>query len=226
MKKRLIDEKGIYLISKEASPKKIVIFSHGLSDNHESALISNVSKVLCDNGLGVVVYDFSFAKSKSQPSDELVQEVDDLKFVVSLVKTTINPSEIFLIGKSLGGIVSAMYSSITTDGSIKSITIVGFPFKLGFPPNFRLLKEENPILSDYKSEYAELFKKIGIPTLIIQGDQDDLGEIGECKNFLKSYMSCSLEVVEDATHGFVSRKDKGVTYYDRCAELIINKIST
>ncbi len=224
MEKRLIDKSGIYLISQKTSPSKVVIMSHGLADNHEAALIDSISKTLYNCGVGVVVYDFSFTKNKSQPSDGISKEVADLQHVISTVKSIINPSEVSLAGKSLGGIVSAIYCSSSTGQDVRNLIIVGFPFKLGFPPNFMLLKEENPILPDYKSEYKNLFQKIKTPTLIIQGDQDDLGEIEECKDFLKNYANCSLEVVGGATHGFVSRKDKNVTYYDKCAGLITNKI--
>lgn len=216
----------IYLYSKNTTPKKIVVFSHSLSDNHESDLIKSISTSLYNNGIGVVVYDFSFMKNKNQPSDNLLSEVDELGIVIAKAKEKLNPEEIILVGKSLGGIVSSVYYSRSIFSEISSIFIIGFPFKLGFPPKFKLLKEANPALPDYISEYEKLFGIITKPIFVIQGDRDDLGEIEECRKFFSKYTNCSLYVVNGANHGFVSPGDKNITYYDECSEFIFNKISS
>lgn len=216
--------KNIYFSSNEPKPNIVAIFSHSLSNNHESNLIKEISKKLKDNNIGIISYDFSFAKNKTKPSVGLLEEVNELDFVVSTVKKKLQPKNIVLIGTSLGGIVSAIYCSKNAYAEIQSLFILGFPFKLGFPPNFQLLEEENPILPDYISEYKNLFELITIPTGIIQGDQDDLGGAKECEDFFKQYKKCTLNVIKGASHGFVSAQDKSATYYDECARLIIEKI--
>lgn len=215
---------NIYFYSKNANPKKIAVFSHALSDNHESDLIKNISNSLRNNGIGMVAYDFSFTANKSLPSNTLLSEVGELKHTINKVKEKLCPEKIILIGKSLGGIVSLIYSSKNKIPEISSIFMIGFPFKLGFPPNFQLLREENPVLPNYALEYRKLFKSIKIPIFIIQGDRDDLGGIEECRNFFSNYSNCSFHEVVGANHGFISPENKNITYYDTCGKLIINNI--
>ena len=217
---------NIFLFSKREIAKTLIVFSHSLSDTHESDLSKEITKKLYDAGMAVVLYDFSFTKRGDEPSSDLSQEVDELSVVVSIVSEKIQPEKIILIGKSLGGVVSAMYCSKDVSNAILSLFIIGFPFKLGFPPNFQLLKDPNPILPDYVSQYDNLFRSIKTPIFVIQGDHDDLGEIDECKDFFSKYDNCSLDIVENSDHGFRSPNNENDTSYDKCAELILDKINT
>lgn len=216
--------KNIHFYSKDAKPKVMAVFSHSLSGSRQSNIILEVSKKLQENNIAVALYDFSFKEINAQPSQNLLQEVKDLSIVISEITLAVQPQKIVLVGNSLGGIVNAVYVSKNKNKVIDQLFILGFPFKIGFPPNFQLLKEQNPVLPDYKSEYRNLFKLIDMPVTIIQGDRDDLGEVEECKDFFKEFKNCNLYIVKDANHGFVSPENKEVIHYYDCAKLIIDKI--
>lgn len=223
MKEKLI-EKNIHLFSNKKNAKILAVFSHSLSDNHKSDFAEKITEKLYTADISVALYDFSFTRNKTKPSIDLNQEVNDLSTTVSLVDRRIKPKKIILIGKSLGGVVSAIYCSKNILPAISSVFIISFPFKLGFPPDFKLLKKEDPILPDYINQYKNLFKSIKIPTFVVQGDSDDLGEVNECKKFFSKYNNCTLNVIKDSNHSLVSPKNKDITHYDECAELILNKI--
>ena len=225
MKEVLIGN-NIFLFLKKKTANTLVVFSHSLSDTHESDLAKKITQKLYNAGIAVALYDFSFTKKGGKPSGDLSREVNELDFVVSTVSKKIQPEKIVLIGKSLGGVVNAIYCSKNVSATILSVFIIGFPFKLGFPPRLELLKDQDPILPDYVSQYDNLFKSIKTQVFVIQGDSDDLGEIDECKDFFIKHNNCTLNIVENSTHGFTSPDNKNITHYDKCAELILDKINT
>jgi len=225
MNKKLLDNQ-IYLFSKDDNPKNIVIFSHSLSKNYESSFSQCILKNLYNNNIGIVVFNFSFFKNHTSPSVNLIDEVAQLDSVISLVKKKFKPDKISLVGISFGAIISTLCCPGTKHKEISSIFIIGFPFKLGFPPNINLLQDDNPIFSNYFSEYKRLFELVDRRVFVIQGDHDDLGDIKECINFFNQYNNCTFFEIKGANHGFVSYNNSNINYFDDCSKYILNKLIT
>lgn len=212
------------LYSAIESPKVIIIFSHGSNGDRNTDFMKTVSEgiVKTKNDIGVLTYDFNFA-NRSEPSADLSDEIASLKDQIGWVEKNFPKVNIFLVGKSLGGVVSLKYQADVKNQSVKGIFMLGMPFKLGFPPNLNLLKEPNPVLSNYIAEYASLFKEIMLPVYIIQGDKDDLCDVKELNQFVNAYPNIKLVIVTGATHSFLS-PDQSANYFDQCVLDIVNNI--
>lgn len=224
MNKKLLGNE-IYLFSKDDNPKDIVIFSHSLSQNYESDFFQSILKSLYKNNIGIIVFSFSFLKNNTNPSANLIDEVAQLDLVISLVKDNFSPDKISLVGISLGAIINTLCCLGTKHKEISSIFIIGFPFKLGFPPDINLLQDNNPVLSDYFLEYKQLFKLVNRRVFVIQGDHDDLGDIKECVGFFNQYNNCTVFEIKGANHGFISYKDSGINYFNECSKFILSKLT-
>lgn len=221
-KKLLFNE--TYLISKNDNPKNIVIFSHSLSQNYESDFSQHIIKSLYENDIAIVVFNYSFFKNHANLSVNLINEVSQLGSVVSLVKKIFKPKKINLIGISLGATINILFCSKSNHKEISSIFVISFPFKLGFPPNIKLLQDNNPIFSDYFLEYRQIFKLVNKKIFVIQGDQDDLGSIKECLNFFKGYNNCTVFKVKGANHSFISHIRSNLNYFNDCSKIILSKL--
>ncbi len=221
-KKLLFNE--TYLFSKNDNPKNIVIFSHSLNQNYESDFSQHIIKSLYENDIAIVVFNYSFFKNHANLSVNLTNEISQLDSVVSFVKKIFKPEKINLIGISLGAIINILYCSKSNHKEISTVFIISFPFKLGFPPNIKLLKDNNPIFSDYFLEYKQIFELLNKKIFVIQGDQDDLGNIRECFNFFKQYNNCTLFKVKGANHSFISYKNSSINYFNECSKFILNKL--
>lgn len=221
-KKLLYNE--IYLFSKDDNPKDIVIFSHSLSNNYESSFSQYILKSLYDNSIGIIVFNYSFFRNHTNPSSNLIDEVAQLDSVISLVENSLRPDKISLVGISLGGIISTLCCLGTKHKEIFSIFIIGFPFKLGFPPNINLLQDDNLVLSDYFLEYKQLFELVNRRVFIVQGGHDDLGDVKECVDFFNQYNNCTVFEIKGANHGFVSYKNSSINYFNDCSKLILNEL--
>lgn len=225
MNKKLLGN-GIYLFSKDGSPRDIVIFSHSLSKNYESDFSQSILESLYKKNIGVVAFNFNFFENHTNPSINLMNEVVQLDLVISLVKDKFKPDRISLVGVSLGAIISTLSCLGAKNKEISSIFIIGFPFKLGFPPNINLLQDSNPVIPDYFLEYEKLFKLVNRKVFVVQGDKDDLGDVNECVDFFNQYDNCTVFKVEGANHGFVSYKDSDINYFNDCSKFILSKLIT
>ena len=203
----------------------VAIISHGLSDNSSSSFIRTMAKKIRDlSGVIPITHDFSFARKKLTPSSNLYIEVEDLKAVIDESIKKYAPDSIFLIGKSLGGLVSLAYRRKYAQEPITAVFILGFPFKLGYPPRLNLLSESNPVLPDYFSEYRDLLRELKVPIFIVQGDGDDLGDVQECKELCGEFSNCSMEVIDNASHGFTDVYSINKTFYEECSNLVADDI--
>lgn len=223
MNKKLLSNE-IYLFSKNDNPKDIVIFSHSLSKNYESDLSQSILESLYKKDIGIVVFNFYFFKNNTNPSANLIDEITQLNLIISLVKDRLRPNKISLVGISLGGVINTSCCLGIKNKEISSIFIVGFPFKLGFPPKINLLKDSNPVIPNYFLEYKQLFKLVNRRVFVIQGDRDDLCDVSECIKFFNKYDNCAVFKVKGANHGFISHNDSGINYFNDCSEFILSKL--
>ena len=116
---------------------------------------------------------------KGRPSEGLMREMAQLQGFV-----TECPEETVLIGRSFGGRVCARYAAMN---QVAAVVLLGFPLR---PPGKRRPDDEAALAA------------LTCPTLIVQGDDDELGPLSAFRPLLRKNRALSLQVVKGAGHSF------------------------
>jgi len=106
----------------EASQKcPMVILSHGFGGDMTFHLWEPIIKILNENGIGVLRYDFNgCGQSEGEFQNMTVlNEIEDLLCVISYVRSLSVTENISLVGHSQGGVVTSMVSGDCGDKQIK-----------------------------------------------------------------------------------------------------------
>ncbi|MCR0410327.1 alpha/beta fold hydrolase [[Clostridium] innocuum] len=218
------DDKRIYgqlylpLDTKEKYP--LVIISHGLGGNYETG--ADYAMNLAKQGYAVYCFDFrgGSASSKSSGSTlemSLFTEQDDLNAVIDTLKkrSFIDEKNIFLMGTSQGGAVSAITAAKRKD--IQGMILLYPAFVLvdmaqeqfesvdDIPETYQLLwlrvgRVYAEKLLDY--DIYEEIKKYQEDVLILHGDEDDIVPLSYSQKALDTYPSARLHILHGAGHGF------------------------
>jgi esterase/lipase len=107
-----------------------VIFCHGMFSSKDGYKITNLAEHIVNAGFTLLTFDFSFAGESEGNMSELsvFQEVDDLNSAFFFFKKY-GMKQIHVIGSSLGGLVSLLFSSILKK-EISSQTLIAAPVLL------------------------------------------------------------------------------------------------
>lgn len=106
----------------EASQKcPMVILSHGFGGDMTFHLWEPIIKILNENGIGVLRYDFNgCGQSDGEFQDMTVlNEIEDLMCVISYVRSLSVTKNISLVGHSQGGVVTSMVCGDCGESQIK-----------------------------------------------------------------------------------------------------------
>jgi pimeloyl-ACP methyl ester carboxylesterase len=203
--------------------RAIVVLSHGLSEGETSEFICLLAdEMLRDLPVGVATYSFSFFRKEQGPSANLVEEVNDLKQALEGLPDAFRGLSRILVGKSIGAITTLKYVRDTKDSLVKAIISVGLPLGLGFPPDLQLLPSRAPRKPSFAEEYSALIKELGVPIVVVQGDQDDLCDLRDLYLTMRDSKGGRIEVVPGADHGF--RNVQGEKLWEPCIARIVTSI--
>jgi uncharacterized protein len=217
--------------------KAVVIFCHGYRSTKETSKVALLSTPLLKKGIGLFAFDFS-GRGESEGKFEdttITNYIDDLDSCISFISKY--SSTIFVIGSSLGGLVSLRQA--ICDKRIKALALMApvsiFPWrtereyskegiavwkKKGYTYTYseRLGKmkinysfyEDISRFKDY-SDY-ELIK---IPCLIVHGNNDASVPISHSIKLSEYIKSSQLKIINNADHTFTLEKH---------SEILKNKI--
>lgn len=204
----------------------VVIISHGFGGTRRDT--ARYAEALTSEGIAVYVFDFYGGSENSKSGGSMLDmsvltEKEDLSAVLDGIKQSpsVDGENVFLMGESQGGFVSAMVARDRVK-DIKALILV-FP-ALVIPDDARKLFSSPSEIQDknrvfgYKTvgrkyyeavynmdAYKEImpFKK---DVLIFHGDKDDIVPISYSVRAQKEYDAAELVIVKGAGHGF-SGKD-------------------
>jgi len=215
-------------------PKRImkafptVIFSHAFNDTHESGF--RYAKYLAEYGIATYCFDFcggsTVCKSDGKTIDmSPLTQVNDLNCVVDQMKEMnfVDSNQLFLMGVSQGGFVSAVTASMRNQ-EIRGLILLSPAFELrqkvlemfdspdnssksnelmGMPLGTIYLKDLwNYNIYDHISDYTN-------DVLIFHGDLDEEAPIKYSKKAVEIYNLANIKVFNDEGHHFSStNKDK------------------
>ncbi|MDU5333174.1 alpha/beta hydrolase [Enterococcus sp.] len=200
-------------------PMPTVIYSHGFNGTHENGIL--YAEFLAENGFVTCVFDFCGGSTQSKSDGSTLEmtissEILDLETVILEMKSLdyVDPNQLFLIGASQGGVVSAMTASNHSE-DINGLVLLCPAFVI--PDNARetfssiaeIPKESHMrgmiVGRDYFAEvfnydFLEHIKSFNKHVLIIHGDKDTLAPIRYSERALNIYNSAELEVLPDIGH--------------------------
>lgn len=211
----------LYLPRERQEPLPAVIFSHGFGGSHDVG--DPYARALA--GMGYAVYCFDFrGGSPGSRSDgsvldmSIMTEVDDLTAVMETIRSlpAVNADEVFLMGTSQGGVVSAITTAHHSQ-EVRGLILLYPAFVLvdtaqqlyknaGDIPetSFHLWMTVGrayfePLLEyDVYADVAAYAENV----LILHGDADGIVPLSYSERALDAYPSAQLMVIEGAGHGF------------------------
>ena len=211
------------------------IFSHGFGSNYRELEHHGAGFSL--HNINCVFFDFCGGGPETLSDGTMhemtvLSEADDLFTVISAVRdlTYVDPEEIYLIGESMGGFVSA-YVAAKIPNDIKGL-VLWYPAFI-IPEDARARYEAGkttalglPISPDYNKTAMEidiynLISNYKNPVKIIHGDEDTIVPIRYSEEALKYYDDASLIVFEGAGHSFegkdsVRAREETVAFIEQC----------
>lgn len=213
---------GVIYIPQNAGDKMpTVIFSHGFGGNYQVG--SGYAEALAKKGYVVYCFDFCGGSTGSKSDGSTLEmsiftEQQDLEAVLGMIQEQpfVDSSNIFLIGTSMGGAVSAI-TAANHEEEIKGAILLY--------PAFVLVddaKERFASVEDIPDTYYQMWMTVGHvfaedlldydiygaisaykkDVLLIHGDADNIVPISYSKKAVEVYDSARLEILSGAGHGF------------------------
>ena len=197
---------------------KPLVVSHGFTSGIESNL--HTALAFAGSGIACLVFDFGGGSplSLSQGKFEDVSvptEVQDLESILDWVKEHYAFKDIFLLGSSMGGFVSAIVAAKNPD--IKGLMLIFPAFVI--PDDARAIlgisgsvSPDSPALREnLKKEVLEAHASLNFekaiqgysgPVLLIHGDKDAIVPLSYSQKAKEIYKDARLLVYKDQGHGF------------------------
>lgn len=208
-----------------------VILSHSYSLSH--AAMRGYARSLAEKGMAAYCFDFCGGGSESQSdgstdSMTVFTEVNDLKAVLATVRglDVVHPDSVYLLGSSLGGMVSAL---VAEDEPEKVAGLILFYPAFNMPDLVRQFGDlmngwggsmggswggswgdmgsmfsMSQAFIDALKDY-DVWQHIGTfprPVAILHGSKDWIVPISNSEKAVGLYPNATLHVIEGANHGF------------------------
>lgn len=224
---------GVVYIPENISEKMpLVIFSHGFSGTNMSGVA--YARSLASQGYAVYAFDFRGGSNRSKSDGKTTEmsiftEKADLEGVLNMVKgwDFIDSNNIFLLGSSQGGLVSAMVAS-DYPVLIKGLILLYPAFVIPSDAvkrygTFDKVPETSTLMGMtigrkyYEGVFGfdpyEYVKRYTKDVLIIHGTNDELVPLSFSEDAVKAYPSATLKIIEGGNHGFRGEHDIEATQY-------------
>ena len=217
----------MYYNSASSRKQPAVILSHSSSLTHEA--MSGYALAIAKMGYAAYCFDFCGGSDKSKSdgkTDEMTvfTEVEDLRSVAKTVKSLgyVEPSEVYLLGSSQGGLVSALLADECPDdfaGMILFYPAFNIPEMVSKFSGFgdwgdfgdfgdwgdfggMMSMSEKYINSIKDFDVWSHIGKFSKPVCIIHGTADMIVPISNSEKAVGLYPSATLNKIEGANHGF------------------------
>ena len=213
---------GVLYLPRTAGKKlPTVIFSHGFGGNYRVA--TPYAEALAQRGYAVYCFDFCGGSQKSRSDGSVLEmsiftEQADLEAVIAMLgeQPFVDRENLFLVGTSQGGVVSAMTAAAHKD-TIRGLVLFYPAFVLvddarkmfqrveDIPDSFFLrwmtvgrIYAESVLDYDIYDAISSYDQNV----LILHGDADPVVPLSYSERAVKAYRSARLEIFPGAGHGF------------------------
>lgn len=231
------------IINRPAQTGKVplVILCHGFSGNCERPFIKDLSKSIVEQGMATLRFDFNgHGKSDGEFKNmTVVNEIDDLKSVITWAQHQPWVKDISLVGHSQGGVVVSMVSGELGYGIIKAEVLLAAAAVLRDdalrgntmgaiynPWNFKgdyielphspeagaLLLGKNYVETAMSLPIYDTAANYTGPTLIVQGTHDRIVPYTYAERYKEKISKSELKLIPDENHMF-SRTQKETSVF-------------
>jgi predicted alpha/beta-hydrolase family hydrolase len=140
-----------------------VVLAPGQGYHRGRPILVRSAEALAAAGFVALRFDWAYTAVKGQASEDLSAERDDLEAALAHVRGLEGVTKVVLAGKSLGSLVALARASEKHD-DLAGLVLLTFPMH---PPG----------VPSPRSEGVERLSRVKVPTLVIQGDADPLGDL-------------------------------------------------
>lgn len=211
----------MYLPDGKTGKLPTVIFSHGYGGTNASG--ASYARALAEHGYACYCFDFCGGSRASRSDGKTTEmsiftEQSDLESVITAIRQLdyVDKDNLFLLGESQGGMVSAMAAASCRD-EIKGLMLIYPALCIADDAcrRFASLDEVPAAVSMMgmtigRAYYERLFDfdtfSVIAPyskdVLIVHGDRDSIVPISYSEHAAQVYPSAKLEIISGAGHGF------------------------
>ncbi len=177
------------------SNNKTFVFVPGYSGALQAEVINELREYLVKQE-GINMFGVPIAYQEDTPD---LFNGSQQKLISSLnqIASKVSKTSIVLIAKSLGGSLALFTNK---ELPVSKIIILGSSIVLGWPQRISLLKDSSQSAPDYKSEWITILETLSVPTLILNGDVDDLTDNEFLYRASTLNKNIQLTVIENANH--------------------------
>nr|WP_275974116.1 alpha/beta family hydrolase [Shewanella pneumatophori] len=174
----------------------LIVLTHGAGANMHHEFMTAMANGLAACNTVVARFNFPYMRAnaidgKRRPPDRAPKLIADYALQLTILKQQFQPKRVFLVGKSMGGRMSAILAeTIPVDG----VVCLGYPF---IP-----LSGGEPRL--------EPIERCLAPIMVIQGERDKFGHKGLVETW-PIMDKVQLKWLTDGDHSFKPRKSSGAT---------------
>lgn len=211
----------LYIPQNAGETMPAIIYSHGFGGSHRSG--TQYAEAMAAKGYVVYCFDFCVGSPGSQSDGSTLEmslftEQADLEAVIEMIQGLdyVDSSNLFLMGTSQGGAVSAITAAKHVD-EIRGLVLLYPAFVLVDNANERYQSPEDipdtqffmwmdvgrayfePLLGYDIYADIEAYDK---DVLILHGDEDSIVPLSYSEHAAEVYPSAQLEVLQGAGHGF------------------------
>lgn len=211
----------LYIPQNAGETMPAIIYSHGFGGSHRSG--TQYAEAMAAKGYVVYCFDFCGGSPGSQSDGSTLEmslftEQADLEAVIEMIQGLdyVDSSNLFLMGTSQGGAVSAITAAKHVD-EIRGLVLLYPAFVLVDNANERYQSPEDipdtqffmwmdvgrayfePLLGYDIYADIEAYDK---DVLILHGDEDSIVPLSYSEHAAEVYPSAQLEVLQGAGHGF------------------------
>jgi len=184
-----------------------LLLAHGAGAPMDSPFMAAMAEGLAQRGWRVVRFEFPYMAQrrldgKQRPPDRLPNLLDAFRQQVAALQ---GQGPLVIGGKSMGGrIASLLVDELAAHGEVCGCVCLGYPFHPPGKPQ-QLRTEHLAVLST--------------PTLILQGERDSFGKLGEVEDYTLS-PAIAVQWINAGDHSFKPTRSSGLSQADNWVDAV------
>lgn len=198
-------ERDDWFVSGPLEANTTLMLAHGAGVAMDSPFMKTVARGVAEHGVRVVRFEFPYMAARrrdgrKRPPDRQPVLLDAWREAVAALRRE-GGGLLAIGGKSLGGRIASM---VADELAVDGLICLGYPFHpVGRPERTRI----------------EHLRGLRTPALVLQGERDPFGCVGEVSAYPLS-PAIRVHWVADGDHGFKPRKSSGRSVEENLREAV------